>query len=57
MVGVVVCVAGELLQSKKALDGYAENKNAIVYIGIAYDETNRFEKEIKPYKTHPLADW
>ena len=40
----------------KALDEYAESKNAIVYIGIAYDEPLRLEKEIKPYKKHPLFD-
>ena len=42
---------------QKALDDYAEKKNAIVYIGIAYDEPNRLAKEIKPYKIHPLFDW
>ena len=33
---------------QKALDEYAEQKNAMVYIGIAFDETSRLEKEIKP---------
>lgn len=42
---------------QKSLDEYAEKKNAIVYIGIAYDEPKRLEKEIKPYKTHPLVGW
>lgn len=41
----------------RALDKYAEEKDAIVYVGIAADETSRLEKEIKPYKRHPLADW
>lgn len=41
----------------RALDKYAEAKDAIVYVGIAADETSRLEKEIKPYKRHPLADW
>ena len=31
---------------QKALDEYAEKKNAIVYIGIAYDEPKRLAKEI-----------
>ena len=42
---------------QKAMDEYAEQKNAMVYIGIAFDETSRLEKEIKPYKLHPLFDW
>ena len=42
---------------QKALDEYAEQKNAMVYIGIACDEPSRLEKEIKPYKMHPLVDW
>lgn len=42
---------------QKALDEYAEQRNAVVYIGIACDEPKRLEKEIKPYKTHPLSDW
>ena len=42
---------------QKALDEYAEKKNAVVYIGIAYDEPKRLEKEIKPYKIHPLVGW
>ena len=51
-----VCRWGTMFK-QKALDEYAEKKNAIVYIGIAYDEPNRLAKEIKPYKTHPLVDW
>ena len=42
---------------QKALDEYAEQKNAMVYVGIACDEPSRLEKEIKPYKLHPLFDW
>ena len=41
----------------RALDRYAEAQNALVYIGIAADETARLEKERKPYKHFPLADW
>lgn len=40
-----------------ALDRYAESKGAIVYVGIAADETKRLEKPRKPYKHHPLAAW
>ena len=57
MVGAVVFADGGTMFKQKALDEYAEKKNAIVYIGIAYDEPNRLAKEIKPYKTHPLVDW
>ena len=38
----------------RALDKYAESKNAWVYVGIAADETHR--KPDKPYKLHPLKD-
>ena len=41
----------------KALDEYAERLGAVVYVGIAADETSRLKKEIKPYKVHPLALW
>ena len=41
----------------KALDKYAESQNAMVYVGIACDETNRTLKERKPYKLLPLVDW
>jgi 3'-phosphoadenosine 5'-phosphosulfate sulfotransferase (PAPS reductase)/FAD synthetase len=41
----------------KALDKYAENLGAIVYIGIAADEPERLAKPHKPYKCHPLAEW
>lgn len=41
-----------------ALDKYAqENKNSIVYIGIAADETERLQKERAKFKSFPLADW
>ena len=40
---------------QKALDKYAESKNAWVYVGIAADELNR--KPDKPYKLHPLKDF
>lgn len=39
-----------------ALDAYAESKNAIVLVGIAADEAWRLDKEIKPYKRHPLVE-
>lgn len=41
----------------KCLDKYAEERNAIMYVGIAADETKRLEKERKPYKRFPLSDW
>lgn len=44
-------------EKQRALDHYAEERNAIVYVGIAADETVRLNKEVKPYKRHPLADW
>lgn len=39
------------------LDKYAKERNAIVYVGIAADETERLKKEAKPYKRFPLAEW
>lgn len=44
-------------EKQRALDRYAEERNAIVYVGIASDETARLEKEVKEYKRHPLAEW
>lgn len=41
----------------KALDKYAEKSEAVVYIGIAADETDRLTKERKEYKRFPLAQW
>ena len=41
----------------KAIDSYCEREDVICYIGIAADETNRLNKERKPYKRFPLADW
>ena len=41
----------------KALDRYAEERDAIVLVGIAADEAWRLDKDIKPYKRHPLVDW
>ena len=43
-------------EKQRALDRYAEDRNAYVYIGIAADETKRLAKETKPYKLYPLAD-
>ena len=42
----------------KVLNEYAElNKDSIVYIGIAYDEQERLEKEFAEYKRFPLNEW
>lgn len=40
----------------KTLDKYAEERQAVMYVGIAADETQRLEKERKPYKRFPLAE-
>lgn len=40
----------------QALDRYAKERDACVYVGIAADEASRLEKEMEPYKLHPLAD-
>ena len=40
----------------RALDAYAESKNAIVLVGIAADEADRLDKNIKSYKRHPLIE-
>ena len=39
------------------LGKYAEERGAIVLVGIAADEAHRREKEFKPYKRFPLIDW
>lgn len=44
-------------EKQRVLDKYAEDRSAIVYVGIAADETARLEKEVKPYKHYPLAEW
>lgn len=44
-------------EKQRRLDRYAEDRNAMVYVGIAADERSRLEKETKPYKRHPLAEW
>lgn len=44
-------------EKQRAIDRYAEERNALVYIGIAADETSRLAKDTKPYKCHPLAGW
>lgn len=41
----------------KALDKYAEDNEAIVYVGLAVDEPQRLAKEHKEYKRFPLAEW
>lgn len=44
-------------EKDRACDRYAEDRNAIVYVGIAADERKRLSKQVKPYKRHPLAEW
>lgn len=44
-------------EKQRALDKYAEDRLASVYVGIAADETSRLAKETKHYKSHPLAEW
>ena len=45
-------------EKKKVLDKFAEqNKNNVVYIGIASDETERLAKKRETYKRFPLAEW
>lgn len=44
-------------EKQRALDKYAESKKAVVYVGIAADETPRIEKERKEYKQLPLVEW
>ncbi|ADL36038.1 hypothetical protein bpr_II099 (plasmid) [Butyrivibrio proteoclasticus B316] len=39
-----------------ALDRYAKERNAIVYIGIAVDEPQRLTR-LEEYKRAPLAEW
>jgi len=39
------------------IDKYCQNKNAKCYVGIAFDEQKRLEKERKAYKLFPMADW
>ena len=41
----------------KALDRYCQDRQAICYVGIAADETERLVKERKAYKVFPLAKW
>lgn len=41
----------------KAIDLYAEQKKAVVYVGIAADEYPRIEKKRKAYKRLPLVEW
>lgn len=44
-------------EKQRALDRYAEERNAVVYVGIAVDETARLNRDAKPYKRYPLALW
>ena len=42
----------------QALDKYSkQNKDSIVYVGIAADEVHRLEKERAEFKQFPLVDW
>ena len=41
----------------QALDNYVTANNAVCYVGIAADETERLEKERAEYKSFPLAEW
>lgn len=41
----------------RTIDQYAERQGAKVYVGIAADETPRLQKERKPYKLFPLAEF
>lgn len=41
----------------KALDRYAEDQNAEMYIAIAADEAERAERNTKTYKRYPLIEW
>lgn len=41
----------------KAIDKYTEERNAVVYVGIAADETKRLKRTHKSYKRFPMADW
>ena len=41
----------------RAMDRYAEERNAIVYLGIAADEEKRQLKKRKPYKLTPMVEW
>lgn len=43
-------------KKQNELDKYAEKKNAIVYVGIAYDEKSRLNKKTKQYKKYPLVE-
>lgn len=40
----------------RALDRYAKERDACVYVGIAADETPRLERKHEPYKRHPLVE-
>ena len=40
-----------------AIDAYCKKNNAIDYVGLAADETERLKKERKPHKIFPLAEW
>lgn len=42
-------------EKQRAIDRYAEKRDATVYIGIAADEQDRLDKTSKPYKKYPLA--
>lgn len=51
------CCRWGTTEKLKAIDKYCESKNAICYVGIAFDEPERLMKERKAYKRFPLAEW
>ena len=56
-VGAAERAAGGTADKRTILGKYAEERDAIVLVGIAADEAHRREKEFKPYKRFPLIDW
>lgn len=44
-------------EKTRALDRYAKERGATVYVGIAADETRRIERERPGWKRLPLVEW
>lgn len=44
-------------EKTRALDRYAKERGATVYVGIAADETQRIERERPGWKRLPLVEW
>lgn len=44
-------------EKNRVMDAHAKKKDAVVYVGIAADETKRIEKERCEYKRLPLVEW